>query len=240
MDVSIIVTAFNYERYITECIESCLNQKTNFDYEIIIVDDGSMDNTREIASKYSKYCRLFFIENSGVEAASNFGIRRSNAPYFIRLDADDSLKTNILEILLTSIKTSNAKFAYANYNHIDENSLVIKEFKLPAFNIDEIFSRGDFLASGTIVCKKMFFELGCYNEQYKNCGLENYEFILKALRKGFQGALVDENLFNYRVHSSNLSLKRRDSLIEYGQNLFKREGYGEFTTNEFHPYGLTL
>lgn len=240
MDVSIIVTSFNYGGYITECIESCLDQKTNFDYEIIVVDDGSSDNTKEITSKYSKFCRLFFIENSGVEAASNFGIRKAVAPYFIRLDADDSLKNSLVETLLVSIQASNAKFAYANYDHIDENSLVTKEFKLPPFNIEEIFSRGDFLASGTLVCKKMFFELGCYNETYKNCGLENYEFILKALRKGFEGILIKENLFNYRVHSNNLSVKRRDALIDYGHNLFQREGYGKFTTNEFHPYSLKL
>ncbi|MDA7541815.1 glycosyltransferase [Gammaproteobacteria bacterium] len=240
MDVSIIITSFNYDKYIEESIKSCLNQETDCKFEIIVVDDGSNDRTKDILSKYSDLCNIFCIKNSGVEAASNIGIKNAKSKYFVRLDADDTLKKNLVETLFNYIENNKLAFAYSNYDSIDEVGDVIASLSLPKFSEDEIFNRGDFLASGTIVNKDIFYKIGGYNEQHKNCGLENYELILKFLNKGFKGGFIEDNLFNYRIHSSNMSLNRRKSLIEYGKDLFKSHGYGEFKTNEFHPFGLKI
>ena len=83
MDVSIVITSYNYEKYIEESIESCLNQVTSCNYEVIIVDDGSTDRTSEILRKYSPYCTIIYNKNAGVEVASNIGIRRTKSKYFI-------------------------------------------------------------------------------------------------------------------------------------------------------------
>ncbi len=240
MDVSIIITSFNYDKFIEESIKSCLNQETDCEFEIIVVDDGSDDNTKSILSKYSDLCNIFCIDNSGVEVASNLGIKNAKSNYFIRLDADDSIKKNLVETLFNHIEKKQSAFAYSNYDSIDEAGRVISSVFLPKYNENEIFNRGDFLASGTIVNKDIFYKIGGYNEQHKNCGLENYELILKLINKGFNGSFIEDNLFNYRIHSSNMSLSRRSSLIEYGKIIFKRKGYGEFKTNEFHPFGLKI
>ena len=240
MDVSIIITSFNYDKFIEESIKSCLNQETDCEFEIIVVDDGSDDNTKSILSKYSDLCNIFCIENSGVEAASNIGIKNAKSNYFIRLDADDSIKKNLVETLFNHIEKNQSAFAYSNYDCIDEAGHIINSIFLPKYSEDEIFNRGDFLASGTIVNKDIFYKIGGYNEQHKNCGLENYELILKFIYKGFKGSFIEDNLFNYRIHSSNMSLNRRTSLIEYGKVLFNSQGYGEFKTNEFHPFGLKI
>lgn len=240
MDVSIIITSFNYEDYIEEAIISCLKQETSYAFEIIVVDDGSTDNTLNILKNYNSKCTILTIENSGVEAACNFAFQYVNSPYFIRLDADDSFKSNLVETLLNNINETQNDFAYSNYDNIDSSGKIIKQISLPDFDKNEIFDRGDFLATGTIVKSKLFKKYSGYNENTKNCGLENYEFILKAINGGSNGMHVKENLFNYRIHKSNLSSKKRSSLIEYGKVLFQDQRYGNYSTNEYHPYGLKI
>ena len=58
MDVSIIITSFNYQRFIEESIDSCLSQKTNCRFEVIVIDDGSDDKTRDILSSYTSLCNI--------------------------------------------------------------------------------------------------------------------------------------------------------------------------------------
>lgn len=240
MDISIIITSYNYDKYIEEAINSCLDQRTQLNFEVIIVDDGSKDKTREILYKYSRNCSIELLDNSGVEVASNVGVKKSRAPCFVRLDADDSLKIDFIERLYPLLRSSNSAFAFSNYDLIDKDSNLIKSMNLPAFSHKEILRRGDFLASGTIIDKRVFNIVGGYNESNKNCGLENYEFILRLLSLGYEGVLLNENLFNYRLHSSNMSKERRTNIIEYGKTLFSKEGYGKFSTNKYHPYGLKL
>ena len=178
MDVSIIITSFNYDKFIEESIKSCLNQETDCEFEIIVVDDGSDDNTKSILSKYSDLCNIFCIDNSGVEVASNLGIKNAKSNYFIRLDADDSIKKNLVETLFNHIEKKQSAFAYSNYDSIDEAGRVISSVFLPKYNENEIFNRGDFLASGTIVNKDIFYKIGGYNEQHKNCGLEKIIYLI--------------------------------------------------------------
>ena len=80
MNLSIIVPAYNVEKYVVNTLDSCLNQ--NFDdYEIIIVDDGSTDSTPDIldvyAEKYPNTVRVFHLENGGVSSARNYGIKKA-------------------------------------------------------------------------------------------------------------------------------------------------------------------
>ena len=94
--ISVIIPAFNAEKYIKRCIDSVLKQ-TYKDLEIIIVDDGSYDNTPLICDEYSikhKNFKVFHIENSGVSAARNYGLTQASGEYITFLDADDWIETN--------------------------------------------------------------------------------------------------------------------------------------------------
>ena len=75
MDVSIVIITYNYEKYLNECIESCLAQlPSGLNYEILIVDDGSTDGTHKILSRtFPEILKIYRIKNSGIERASNFG-----------------------------------------------------------------------------------------------------------------------------------------------------------------------
>ena len=83
LDVSIIITNYNYAHYLSECIKSCLTQKTQFHFEVIIVDDESTDNSCAIAHPFlCSKVHLVEISNSGIEVASNTGFRMAKAGLF--------------------------------------------------------------------------------------------------------------------------------------------------------------
>lgn len=101
MKLSIIVTAFNEEKYIHRCLNSLAKQKTNFDYEVIIVNDGSTDHTQDIIDQYvadfgdifSSFCK----KNSGQGLSRNFGIQQSSGDYIGYADADDWVEPEFVE-----------------------------------------------------------------------------------------------------------------------------------------------
>ncbi len=243
VDLSVVVTCYNYKQYISECILSCINQNTDFNYEIIVIDDGSTDGSQEIIKSFSDEILFFPKENSGVECSSNFGIKKSNGKFITRLDADDFYNENFIQKSLEKIISNDLDdfaFTYSNYSAIDEDSNTLWESDLPVFCSQEIFSRGDFLASGTIFSREALFEAGLYNEEKPNCGLENFELVLKLLKKGRIGLLNKMNLFNYRIHNKNMSHTRRKAIIDYGFKLCRNLNIGPYKTNEFHPYKLEV
>lgn len=238
---SIIITTYNYGKYIDACLLSCLHQNNFTDFEVIVVDDGSTDETKEKLEKYNDTgLRVFSNENAGIEAASNFGIKKAHGKFVVRVDADDKLGNDFLYEMSKAIVNDQVQFYYPNYAIIDGDNNVIEEISLPRFNKEEIFSRGDFLATGTAYNREGLFKMGLYSEKVRNCGLENYELILKMLQNNYSGKLVEKSLFYYRRHETNLSETRRENIIDYGKCLLKEMGLGEYTTNSNHPYKLVI
>ncbi len=242
MDVSIVITTYNYENYIKNCLDSCLNQKTGLDYEIIVINDGSTDNTSKILNSYKGIERLSLIEikNSGIEKASNKGFSMAKGKFIVRLDADDLLTTKFLESYSDLIKNEEYDFLYSDYFVIDADGNIVGEMCLPEFSKKEIFSRGDFLATGTLYRRDLLDSLGGYEELIVNSGLENYEYILRLIENGSVGKHLKKKLFKYRRHQKNLSNLQKDRIIKNGFHLFKRKNYGSFSTNKYHPYGLEI
>ncbi len=236
--ISILITSFNYGQYIKDAINSCLEQDYK-NIEIIVVDDGSSDNTHSILEKYSSRVKIFKNKNQGLEISANFGINVSNGDYWVRLDADDYFDKNYVSETVKEIDPSYS-FFYTDYKIINENNEIVETFDLPAFNKEEIFKRGDFLATGTLVNKKLSLETGLYNSKEYNCGLENYEFIIKLILNNNKGKHIKKKLWNYRQHHKSLSYKKKKAIVEYGNNLFKRYNLGSFVTNENHPYKLKI
>ena len=112
--VSVVITNFEYEKYVGEAIESAINQ-TYKAHEIIVVDDCSYDNSRSVLERYNNRdgVRVIFRkENGGPAAARNEGIAASTGDYFILLDADDRLRPNAIEFLLKEAQRTNAEVVY--------------------------------------------------------------------------------------------------------------------------------
>ena len=108
--VSVIIPAYNAEKYLQECLNSVLNQ-TYKDVEVVVVNDGSTDGTKSILDTYAvRYSNIKVIntENGGVSRARNIGLDNASGEYIMFLDADDLLVANAVEILLSDLKDNNA------------------------------------------------------------------------------------------------------------------------------------
>src|SRR5919112_3168501 len=99
--VSVIIPSYNHAHYLGEAIESVLSQSYR-NFEIIVVDDGSTDNTSEVASHYEEV-RLVRQENRGLAGARNSGLAEAEGEYLVFLDADDRLLPRALEVNLTEL-----------------------------------------------------------------------------------------------------------------------------------------
>lgn len=126
--VSIITPVYNSEKYIGETIESVLNQ-TYQNWEMLIVDDCSSDNTAEVMKRYSdpriKYFRLK--ENSGAAMARNYALEKAEGRYIAFLDADDLWKPNKLEKQIAFMRTRGIGFSFTGYEILrDANNKIIK------------------------------------------------------------------------------------------------------------------
>jgi len=141
---------------------------------------------------------------------------------------------------LSEIKSCDVAFVYPNYQKIDSKNKVFESIELPEFDPNEILKRGDFLATGTLYNRSIITSVGCYNENKKNCGLENYELMLTLLMNNHKGKLIKSVLFSYRFHNNNMSKTKRESIIKYGQLLATKFGLDKYQSNKNHPYGLVL
>ena len=154
---SIIITNYNYHKFLDRCISSSLNQDKKKSFEVLIVDDGSSSESIKIIKKYKNKnnFKAFFLKNNGLEKAANFGILKAKGKYIIRVDADDLLASNFLTKVNNYImKYPNYKFYYSNYFIVDKDDKIISTKVLPKFSKKEITERGDFLATGTVYEKK--------------------------------------------------------------------------------------
>ena len=121
--VSIVIPAYNTAQYITQTIESLFRQ-THKNIEVIVVDDGSTDDTLSVLQKYAagdERVRVFTQENAGVSAARNHGIREARGDYLIFLDSDDWLEDDAIEILLDTQRQYPDKLVSALFCDVDEH-----------------------------------------------------------------------------------------------------------------------
>lgn len=118
--ISIIIPAYNCEGTIEKCILSVINQSFP-DWELILINDGSTDSTREICKRYADFVKIFFYsqQNAGVSSARNFGIKKATGEYLLFVDSDDYLLENALSIIYDSMKEKD--ICFYNYQIVKSN-----------------------------------------------------------------------------------------------------------------------
>ena len=122
--ISIIVPIYNSENYIKKCLDSILAQ-TYSNLEVILIDDGSTDNSYNICKDYQKKDNRIVLlqqKNAGVSRARNHGLEVAKGEYIGFVDSDDYIEPEMYEILLNSIIESNSKIAICNYYYENEDS----------------------------------------------------------------------------------------------------------------------
>ena len=132
MKVSVIVPIYNVEKYLRQCLDSIRNQEFT-DFEVLMIDDGSPDNSRDICREYEKEDERFHYfhqENGGLSAARNYGIREAKGEYICFVDSDDMISRRYLQVLYESIEKYHADMVFGYFKKFyDETEIVDDEKK---------------------------------------------------------------------------------------------------------------
>jgi glycosyltransferase involved in cell wall biosynthesis len=192
---SIIITTFNYARYIERAIRSCLDQSMPKNkYEIIVVDDASTDNTQQILNNYKEEIRIItFTENKGLAAARNEGVRKARGQYVVFLDADDYIHHDLLKIQSLYLEENHQLEAVSiDYYLVDEKEN----------NREWVKSEEKPIACGIMFRKDLLIEIGLYDEQFR--AREEEDLRIRFLQK-FSIYPIPLPLYRYRRHDNNLT-----------------------------------
>ena len=197
--LSVIIPCYKQAHFLTEAIESVVAQ-TFSDWEIIIVNDGSPDNTSEVArqliAKYpGKEIRLLEKPNGGLPGARNAGIRASQGKYLLPLDADDKIKPTLLAKLVP-ILDKQPKVGFA-YTHIQHFGALQTEFPLPDFDRATLVNKDNIACVCALVRRSAWAQVGGYNEAMRE-GYEDWDFWVGCVEQGWDGYCLHEPLFLYR------------------------------------------
>lgn len=124
LDLSIVVPVYNYADIIENTILAILNQKTSYQYEVILVDDGSTDGAREILKKFESNpkVQIIYQENGGIGAARNTGINHAAGKYLMFVDCDDIVHDDIVETLMSRAYKDNLDMVMAAHNLVKEKN----------------------------------------------------------------------------------------------------------------------
>lgn len=227
MLVSVIVPVYNGEKYLENCINSILSQ-TYRELEIIIINDGSRDNTSKIARRLViKNKRIIYIEqeNKGVSYTRNKGIDLAKGEFITFIDADDSIEINYIELLVNKMKIDNLDLATCGYIDIS----IYGDIKLNDFyKSNSILDRNEFIrcifkgVGGTLWGKIFRSELINKNNIRMNHNIfmcEDMLFVLKYAMKCNSFGAVEESLYNYNRKnedsiSSRINFNYFNNLIE--------------------------
>ena len=203
--VSVIIPCFNYGKFLAEAVESVINQ-TFKDFEIIIVNDGSNDNSKEVAedlvNKYRNDLQIRLINqlNSGQPAITrNNGIKEAKGDYILCLDADDKIAPTMLEKSMSVLEAfPDLGVAYTHRQDFDGSGQLVKASE---YNF-ELLKRQNILSVCSLFRKKVWEEVGGYRTNVK--GLEDWDFWIALGAKGYFGKLIPEPLFFYRRHDTGV------------------------------------
>lgn len=195
MKVTIIVTTYNYGKYLKRCLDSCLKQNFRLeDYEVIVVDDCSTDNTHELMQVYASNPQVKYVQNRsnlGVAGSANQAIRLAKGEYVVRVDADDFVSPNFILFLYEYLQTnSNAFCVSCDYVYVSDQEE----------HLERISSKEKPVSCGILYPRKALFEYGMYNEEWRH---REEEELRKRLGKLYMIHHLSIPLYFYRMHKSN-------------------------------------
>lgn len=225
-EFSIIMPVYNSEKTIKRAIESIIEQTVQAKYELIIINDGSTDNTEKICDEFIKkyeWIKYKKISNMGVSNARNLGIEISNSKYIVFIDSDDFLERNALEVMLKKINENDTDLLITGYRRINEsnNRLICKKIDNCTYLKKEFYKLIPKAQNNNL-----FNQL--WNKVYKADVIkensikfdpsislgEDYRFILQYLQCINKITVIEELLYNYINSTNGLNCKYRADRLD--------------------------
>ena len=209
--VSVVIPSYNYGRYLPECLDSVIANKPD---EIIVIDDGSTDNTPEVVKPYLSKVRYIRQENGGVASARNHGIHLASYPFITCLDADDRMASTFIRVLSQALESDPGMgIAYPGISMLQPDGKATPYHAWPPEFSWKVQSQGgvppgNVIPSGCMFRKSMWERSGGYYQEFAPG--EDQEFWTRCLSLGFTAKKVtSEGLFEYRVHDKSASRTKK-------------------------------
>jgi len=207
---SIIIPCYNQAHFLKECVNSVLAQDFG-DWEIIIVNDGSTDNTLKVALDFAqKDQRINVIdkENGGLSSARNAGIRQAKGKWLLFLDADDYVLSNYFKTVLKALEDlSSEHLLQYGYQYVEEDSnrtIFRKSYSQSAlFLIPTIFNGNIGPCHSMVISPDLVSKIGYFDESLKSA--EDWDFWIRAAKVGAKVKQIDQVLVAYRYSKDSMS-----------------------------------
>jgi glycosyltransferase involved in cell wall biosynthesis len=201
--VSVIITAYNAEKYISESIQSVIDQKY-LNVKIIVVDDGSTDKTENIIKQFSEEIAYYYQEHSGIATGWNNGVKKARGKYISFIDADDTWKEGKLNFQVQYLENHpgiDIVFGYAQEFYQMGKDQRRKE-PIPG------------ISAGTMMIRKdRFLDVGYFNPEWRK-GIFS-DWYLRAMEAGLNIYMDKSVMLRRRIHDSNHGITQRDKYVDY-------------------------
>ena len=202
--VTVYITNHNYGSFLEQAINSVLSQSFE-DLELIIIDDGSNDNSREIIKKYKSNPKIktIFQKKKGLNASNNVALKEAKGDFLVRLDADDFLEKCAVENMYELLnKNQEVAMVFPDYFNVNKSGKIINRVFRHDFNKEVSLLDQPAHGACTMIRKKVLEEVGGYDEEFDR--QDGYDLWLKIIFK-YRVMNLNEPLFYYRQHDKNLT-----------------------------------
>jgi glycosyltransferase involved in cell wall biosynthesis len=219
--VSVIITCYNYAEYVEEAIQSALKQTVE-PLEIIVINDGSTDNSLDTINKYKGRVKIIDKPNEGVVAAKNQGLMEAKGEWIVYLDADDVLEPTYIEKTLHYAREHNYDVVYTDMKYFGVKDSLHKVFP---FSFGRLLN-GNFVHNSSLYKKTKLHQAGGYKDAMRG-GYEDWEINISLHEKGAKFGYLPKPPLHYRQHEqekgrNNEAQKKADALVATVHRLHRR------------------
>jgi len=239
--VSVVIPSYNHSKYIKEAILSILNQ-TYENIELIVIDDGSSDDSVKIIQKLANQYNFKFIhrENRGLLGTLNEGLSLSSGYYFAEIASDDIWLPEKIAQQVKAMKSDiNLKISFHEVEEINQNGIVTGKVKYtnrenPIYDFENVLMYADLPPASIFMRKEELIEVGGYNDDLQ---VEDLYIWLKILRNGGYAKVINKTVSKYRIHDNNTHsndlMITREHFRTVNMFLDKHKKFGKKVLNEW-------
>lgn len=224
--VSIIIPVYNDEKYLAQCLDSII-QQTYLNIEVIVINDGSTDKSKEIIMEYQEwYPNLIYLEqeNQGLSVARNIALKHAKGEYVFYIDSDDYLEKHTINRLYNKIIESNSDLVICGHREVYDESMVGKDIEVKLKMDEMMIYSGEEVADMVLNCS---FLGVVWNKMYKREHLikHNLHFeegrytqdwypIFVQIHKAIKITFINDPLYNYRIRANSTTNKKTTKNID--------------------------
>ena len=241
-EISVILTTYNQEKFIEKAIDSILNQSFN-NFELIIVDDGSIDNTRRKIDQYSdSRIKKVFKQNEGPSSASNVGITLAEGKWIALMSGDDISLPERLQVQYEFVNSFSYKICFGLPTIIDGEGNIIPDEDFPVFFTKQpclkgevfkrLFEKGNYFCAPTAFFQKDILE---EKDPFLLPSLQLQDFVCWLnLSKKYDMPIINKRLIKYRRHSNNISSKNNDGRVAFEMRMIYENILDNMSWGQLH------